>query len=119
MGHQVHQALELGRPDQEEPALLLDEAVLHLLVRHEGDGEAVLDPLAGPHQEGPVQHQLEQHLAGLLPGAARVEPGLVLVSVGLRGGLAQDDLELGGAERVGLVVEDQVVQTVEIYLQTQ
>ena len=55
----------------------------------------------------------------LVSGAGGVEPGLVLVSVWLGSRFAQDDLELAGAERVGLVVDYQVVQTVEIHLEQQ
>ena len=52
----------------------------------------------------------------LLPGTVGVEPRLVLVSVGLRSGLSQHDLELAGPQGVGLVVDYQVVEALEVDL---
>ena len=52
----------------------------------------------------------------LVSGAVGVEPRLVLVSVGLGSGLSQDDLELAGPQRVGLVVDYQVVEALEVDL---
>ena len=44
----------MGRPDEEQSALLLDQAVLDLLLCDEGDGERVGDALADSNEESSV-----------------------------------------------------------------
>ena len=74
--NQIDEGLELGRADEEEPAFLLDQAVLDLLLGDERDRERVGNSLAHSDQKRPVDVDPRQDVLGLLPAPGAVEPGL-------------------------------------------
>ena len=79
--NQIYEGLELGRADEEEPAFLLDQAVLDLLLGDERDRERVGNSLADSDQKRPIDVDPRQDVLGLLPAPGAVEPGLKISSV--------------------------------------
>jgi len=74
--NELDEGLEVRRSDEEEPSLLLDEAVLDLLLGDEGDGERVGHALAHSDQKTSVHVDPRQHVFGLLTTPRAVKPRL-------------------------------------------